>query len=254
MYVTIQRGDRLPSVALAQARLFQVGAGRPDLAVDGLFGPETEAAVLDFQARVGVAATGKVDPPTWLAMDIGRAISAVDVIDATDITVYEEDHPHLADGHSQIYVNYGMSRGVRHLIERLVAGHRPRSVALLRLHGHGGSGHMVVSGGTQAYGSSSIAGEHFTNPEARAAYQRLGSIMKPYGSIELHGCTVATRANGQRLLAGLVETCGVPVTAALRCQLGAAAAARFEGPIATHFPNRATLPLWAQSVFTECEW
>ncbi|HEX6243953.1 MAG TPA: peptidoglycan-binding domain-containing protein [Polyangiales bacterium] len=241
-------------MALAQARLFEVGAGRPELRIDGLFGPETETAVLDFQSKVGVATTGKVDPPTWLAMDIGRAISAVDVIDATDITVYEEDHPHLADGHSQIYVNYGMSRGVRHLIDRLVACHRPRSVALLRLHGHGSAGHMVVSGGTQGYGSATIAGEHFANPEARAAYQRLGSIMKPYGSIELHGCNVATRANGQRLLAGLVETCGVPVTAALRSQLGGAAAARFEGATASHFPGRSTLPLWARSVFTECEW
>ena len=254
MFVVLQQGDRLPSVALAQARLIERGAGRPDLVVDGNFGPQTHGSVLDFQQQVGIPTTGMLDPITWRALDFGQAIPVIDVIDATDITVFQEDHPHIADGHAQVYVSYGMSRGTRDLIHRLVAAHGARSVALLRLHGHGGAGHMVVSGGTQAYGSSTIAGEHFSNPEARAQYQVLGSIMKAYGSIELHGCNVATRANGRRLLAGLAETCGVPVTAALSKQLGGTAAARFEGPIATHFPGNTTLPLWARRVFAQCQW
>jgi hypothetical protein len=254
VYVTIQQGDRLPSVALAQARLIERGAGRPDLVVDGNFGPQTLASVLDFQAKLGIPTTGKVDPPTWLALHIGQEIRVVDVIDATDITVLDEDHPHLADGHAHVHVNYGMSRGAHDLIQRLVAGHATRSVALLRLHGHGGAGHMVVSGGTQAYGSSTFAGEHFKNPQARAQYQLLGRIMKPYGSIELHGCNVATRLNGSRLLSGLAEACRVPVTAALSSQLGGAGAARFEGATATHYPGGTTLPLWARSVFSQCQW
>lgn len=254
MYVVLQRGDLLPSVALAQARLIERGAGRPDLVVDGNFGEQTLGSVLDFQEKVGVPKTGKLDPPTWLALDFGRAIPVVDVIDATDITVFNEDHPYVADGHSQVYVNHGMSRGTQDLIRRLVANHRTRSVALLRLHGHGGPGHMVVSGGTEAFGNAIMGGEHFKHPQAVATYQLLGSIMKPYGSIELHGCNVARRLNGQRLLSGLAQTCRVPVTAALSKQLGGAAAARYEGAVVTRIPGNESLAAWSRRVFAQCEW
>jgi Putative peptidoglycan binding domain/Domain of unknown function (DUF4347) len=254
VYVVVQQGDRLPSVALAQARLIERGAGRPDLVVDGNFGEQTWRSVLDFQDKVGIPTTGKVDPATWLALDFGQKICAVDLLDATDVTVFEQDHPHLADGHSQVHVSYGMSRGTQDLIRRLVATYKTRSIALLRLHGHGSSGHMVVSSGTHAYGNTSLISEHFANPEARAQYQLLGSLMKPYGSIELHGCNVAARMNGKQLLEGLAETCRVPVTAALRTQMGGAAASRFEGATATRFPGNTTLAAWARSVFSQCQW
>jgi hypothetical protein len=255
VYVTIQQGDKLPTVALAQARLIEQGAGRPDLVVDGDFGQQTYGSVVDFQTKVGLPATGKVDQATWRALDYQQVICAVDVIDATDITVLQEDHPHVSDGHANVHVSFGMSRGVRDLIQRLVASHAPRSVALLRFHGHGGPGHMVVSAGKESERSSTLSGEHFVrNMEARAGYRLLGSILKPYGSIELHGCNVASRMNGRLLLAGLSDACAVPVTAALRSQRGGAAAARFEGPTATHFPGEKTLAVWARSVFSQCQW
>jgi hypothetical protein len=249
MYVTVQRGDQLPTVALAQARLVEFGT--PDLKVDGNFGSKTHAAVLAFQRRVAVPTTGAVDQTTWGAMARGLPLSVVDVIDASDIVVLQEDFPHLNDGHSRVQVNYGMSRGALVLINKLVAENAPRSVGLLRLHGHGGPGKMLVSGNI---GSSTFAGGHFTQQNAVAYYRLLGQIMKPYGSIEMHGCSVALGAKGRRLLAGLAETCGVPVTAGLGFQRGGTEANRFEGPTSTSLPFGLTLQTWASRVFAECQW
>nr|WP_245891586.1 peptidoglycan-binding domain-containing protein [Planifilum fimeticola] len=35
------------------------------LAIDGIFGPRTEAAVRSFQKKVGIAVDGIVGPVTW---------------------------------------------------------------------------------------------------------------------------------------------------------------------------------------------
>ena len=60
--------------------------------------------------------------------------------------------------------------------------------------------------------------------------------MKPYGSIEMHGCRVAVGLRGQKLLSGIADTCKVPVSAALGYQTGAETANRFEGRTVTYFP------------------
>ena len=38
------------------------------VAVDGIFGPQTDAAVKAFQTSKGLAANGSVDPTTWKAL------------------------------------------------------------------------------------------------------------------------------------------------------------------------------------------
>lgn len=245
-------GDRLPTVALAQARLIESGA--TDLAVDGIFGPLTEAAVLNFQHEVGVPETKRVDQPTWAALSYGLPISVVDAIDAGDITVVNEDRPYLDDGHSSVVVNYGMSRGAYQLIHDLVASHPARSVALLRLHGHGEPGDMGISSGFERVKSSSFMADLFASPGIRAQFALLGSILKPYGSIELHGCRVALRMRGRRLLEGMARACRVPVTAAYHYQYGARDAARFEGPVLTCFPSVTDLKTWASQRFSQCQW
>jgi peptidoglycan hydrolase-like protein with peptidoglycan-binding domain len=47
------------------------GEPRRALAVDGLFGPKTMAAVLGFQRALGVTADGIVGPVTWRALVSG---------------------------------------------------------------------------------------------------------------------------------------------------------------------------------------
>lgn len=253
MYVTVRRGDRLPTVALAQARLVESGA--TDLAVDGIFGPKTEAAVIQYQTEQNIPQTRCVDQQTWAALSYGLPIHVVDSIDAGDITVLEADRPFLDDGHSNVIINYGMSRGARQLIDLLVGSHRPSSVALLRFHGHGDSGAMSVSAGYDAVDSSAFTADHFTNPSIRAVYATLATIMKPYGSIELHGCLVASRRAGRNLLQGLAGACRVPVTAAYHYQYGGDEAARLEGPVLTCFPWAGVdLKHWSQRVFSQCQW
>ena len=62
---TLNRGDAGARVRLLQQGLravFPLYAGR--LAVDGSFGPKTEAAVKEFQRRAGLKADGRVGPDT----------------------------------------------------------------------------------------------------------------------------------------------------------------------------------------------
>lgn len=251
MYVRLRQGDRLPTVALAQARLVELGL---DLDVDGDFGRRTHEAVRSFQDANGLDPTGEVDPATWSVLARVHSLVVVDHIDATAASVLLEDGPYLRDGHSHVEVSYGMSRGLRDLIGRLLMQHPPRSVALLRFHGHGGPGHMVVTSGTEARGSTTMLGEHMTNPQWIEPYALLGSIMKPYGSIELHGCRVGARANGERLLRGMADACGVPVSAALGSQYGGRQASRFEGTVATHCPRGESLSSWSRRRAAVCDW
>lgn len=60
--------DKNSAVLTLQRYLLEVSyatEGLPHLALDGLYGEETRAAVLLFQARNGLAETGEVDPVTW---------------------------------------------------------------------------------------------------------------------------------------------------------------------------------------------
>lgn len=64
--MSVRRGDCGPGVRQIQELL--VGRGFT-IAVDGQFGPGTEAAVREFQASVGLAADGIVGPMTWVALN-----------------------------------------------------------------------------------------------------------------------------------------------------------------------------------------
>ena len=61
----LREGSRGPSVAALQADLVVCGF---DLAVDGIFGPQTDAAVRSFQAEEGLDADGIVGPLTRAAL------------------------------------------------------------------------------------------------------------------------------------------------------------------------------------------
>src|SRR5262249_37769591 len=66
---TVRLGSRGPLVQLAQAKLNnwirKTGVGIPLLAVDGIFGPKTNAAVRRYQQSKGLAPDGIVGPKTW---------------------------------------------------------------------------------------------------------------------------------------------------------------------------------------------
>ncbi len=52
-----------------QSALAALEFGDPDLAVDGDFGPQTEAAVMQFQEYEGLTVDGLVGPETWTALN-----------------------------------------------------------------------------------------------------------------------------------------------------------------------------------------
>ena len=61
---TLSSGATGPDVKRLQ-RLFVMMKTAPVEAIDGIFGPKTMAAVIDFQTGNGLAADGIVGPQTW---------------------------------------------------------------------------------------------------------------------------------------------------------------------------------------------
>lgn len=68
LHPTIRNGSRGPAVEELQQKLNQAGA-TPALAVDGIFGPLTRAAVVAFQRAQGLEPDGIVGPLTWGRID-----------------------------------------------------------------------------------------------------------------------------------------------------------------------------------------
>lgn len=59
------RGDSVRQMQEQLNAISQVYTVVPTIAVDGVFGPQTEAAVRAFQQTFGLPANGIVDLPTW---------------------------------------------------------------------------------------------------------------------------------------------------------------------------------------------
>ena len=71
-------GDRDPGVARLQAMLNAAGE---ELDIDGIFGPDTFAAVEAFQAGQGLAVTGAVDRAVWQALGASKNVGELQVDD-----------------------------------------------------------------------------------------------------------------------------------------------------------------------------
>jgi peptidoglycan hydrolase-like protein with peptidoglycan-binding domain len=67
LIVTVKSGDKGPAVAALQHNL-KAAYGYSSLAVDGIFGAKTAAAVRDFQERFKLVADGIAGPATWSAL------------------------------------------------------------------------------------------------------------------------------------------------------------------------------------------
>jgi peptidoglycan hydrolase-like protein with peptidoglycan-binding domain len=63
---TLHPGDT--GLAVSEAQYLLTRYIQEPAAVDGVFGPATEAAVQDYQQKFGLSVTGLVDPPTWTSL------------------------------------------------------------------------------------------------------------------------------------------------------------------------------------------
>jgi peptidoglycan hydrolase-like protein with peptidoglycan-binding domain len=73
LIVTVRRGSQGEAVKGVQeeAAFRDLSGNPPALAIDGIFGPKTEAWVRGFQDAVGITVDGIVGPVTWQALVSG---------------------------------------------------------------------------------------------------------------------------------------------------------------------------------------
>ncbi len=88
---TLRRGTRGADVRRLQERLKEVGFSPG--AIDGDFGPATDAAVMAFQASEGLLADGLVGPRTLAALDIGVAPDPPLAIEDVTVDIVTEMFP-----------------------------------------------------------------------------------------------------------------------------------------------------------------
>jgi peptidoglycan hydrolase-like protein with peptidoglycan-binding domain len=71
LIITVQNGSTGGGVSAVQWQL-RNEYGFTTLAVDGIFGPKTEAAVKSFQKKYRLAQDGIVGPNTWMALEVNH--------------------------------------------------------------------------------------------------------------------------------------------------------------------------------------
>lgn len=260
--IYVRRGDRGPMVAAIQ-NLINLARGGNVLTVDGSYGQLTHEAINQFQFNARLPMSGMVTRITWDRLAASQRLSLFALNDIYDprrdpVTPPEFRRPGLiATG--------GMSGGVGQVISDVVAQVRALGrIALLRFNGHGRSGLQAVTAGCgklrnslgevipdlppvdHEYHQSIIAITNFRMIEPHLMLLR--SHFAPFASIEFHGCKVGRGADGARLLQWTADATGVPVSAGTPTQsYGESTAYRFEGPVRTVYPGRATLQQWIQS-------
>jgi len=244
-YVLLLQGDRLPAVGLLQKLLNRTGAS---LKIDGDFGNRTRAAVQAFQRARNLVPDGIVGEVTWprLVASTGN-LKIVDCVDVFDPSLYELEARDIRRiGGSPILIG-GMSNGVEQAVSAILRAASPRSLFLLRFHGHGSPGSAGISDGT------GVAGEHLSSIHSgnlqriRRTVGRLRTIFGPYGCVQFMHCSTGRGPYGRQLLSTIANDLGVPASAARKTQYGGGTSTfRFEGPVFTAVPRGGTLEAWCR--------
>ena len=245
-YPYLRQGYQLPAVGTLQKLLNRSGAS---LTSDGIFGPRSKAAVQSFQRPRGLGVDGIVGQQTWPRLSAGttnlRIIDCIDVFDPDLLSMEARDIRRA--GGNPILIG-GMSNGVEQAVSDIVRAVPQGSVFLLRFHGHGASGVAGISDGT-----GNIPGEHLSSihtgnlARLRPVISRLRGIFSAYGCVQFMHCSTGRGPAGRRLLSEIANELGVPVTAALRDQIGGGLATfRFEGPTFTAIPGGGSLRDWCR--------
>ncbi len=248
-YPLLKRSDRLPTVAVVQTLLNAAEPQGEDLVVDGLFGPLTQKRLVKFQRdhSSGLKADGKIGPQSWAALAVGRGLTILDAVDITRSGDEWDEPVAIRQAGGNPLTSGGMCNGVHDVVAQIRSWARPGSLTLLRFHGHGSPGSMGVSSGTRGYPSSEFDVRYYES--VMRAVLPLRGLFAANGSVEMHGCRVAAGNGGQRLLRGMCNALGVPVTAGIRTQYGGGTSTfGFEGPTRTSCPSGKSLVAWSKGL------
>jgi hypothetical protein len=265
--LVLRAGDCLPSVAVAQV-LLNRGIGENKLTVDGVFGPKTKAAVLQFQKERKLKCDGVIGPKTWPRLAGDKDFLVLDACDVADRKL-AYDVLSLREAGCRPIITVGMSNGVARVSSAIIAKAPKRNTVLLRFQGHGESGRQIISQGddtitymTRMRGARGRVktkevteyvepSEHQADISTRnldllpPLIRQVRQVFNVYGSVELHGCHIAAGTNGRLLLDRLVLLWGVPVSASTCYQ---SSVLRFDGQVVTAFPSGQTLKTWSGSL------
>lgn len=258
--IMLRRGDRGPPVLVVQ-HLLCVHLGR-QIGRDGLYGPETQRAVLEFQRSRGLSRDGIAGPDTWAELAGHTNFRVVNAVDVMDEMLLENQVPSdLVDAGGHPVVTGGMSGGIRSVVSRIVSRcPGPGALVLLRFIGHGSSGLMGVTAGVGGYydEDGQPVSYHAAQQQASMSLENLDTVapilrrlrgwFSPVGSVELHGCGVAQGADGATFQRRLAALWGVPVTAGRGSQKvgGTWKTLRLEGRVVTSYPGGGGLRGWAR--------
>lgn len=247
-YPLLSEGDQLPAVGVLQKLLRRTGK---KVAADGIYGPLTREAVREFQKERHLGADGIVGPITWPRLLAGEGGMGVqDCVDVFDPPSSPEDIDVRAAGGNPIVLG-GMCNGVEQAVQQILSRVPPRSLFLLRFHGHGSPGWAGFASGT---GGLSAPQHHDALETANMArvssvIARLKPLFGPYGCIQFMHCSTGRGTAGTQLLQTITNQTGVPVSAALNTQLGGGSTTfRFEGPTKTVLPGGKSLRAWAEGL------
>lgn len=275
-YTYLCQGDNLPTVGVLQKLLLRAGA---TLSADGIFGPQTVAAVQKFQRSKMLKDDGIVGVNTWEKLVEGLNLPIVDCVDVFDSFEREElnraaDRLDAAGKHSEAaalrkkasgiadsnntepvdlrkvggdpIIIGGMSNGVEQAINMIA--NVSSETFLLRFHGHGGPGLAGISSG---HGGPDERSDFNINtfPQFRSILMRLKPGFGTYGSMQFMHCETGRGAAGQSLLNSMAADLEVPVTGARNLQYaGGLKTFRFEGPTITAVPGGKSLKEWCQAL------
>jgi peptidoglycan hydrolase-like protein with peptidoglycan-binding domain len=248
----VHYGEMSPRVTLLQILLNADGA---KLGVDGHFGARTHAAVVAYQRSVPLRPDGKPGPRTWESLLSATNLAVVSSVDLGDAALLPEVAVLKKAGDAPIVLG-GMCNGVTQLIGDVVTRASGKSIATLRLTGHGNLGRwMTVSVGDVA----DLKGRDYAEIEAeKYSYiaernfntlapllRRLAPLFAPFGFMEHHGCSLGKRPATRRMMRKLADLWNVPISVGVWMQ-NVGQVLDFAGPVVTVFPNGTNLVSWSR--------
>jgi peptidoglycan hydrolase-like protein with peptidoglycan-binding domain len=243
--------EHSPRVTLLQVLL----KDEHKIQVDGIFGPKTFAALKAFQSSRGQFPSGQATPDTWRELLLGTNLAVISSVDMGDEGLKVDVQALKASGDNPIELG-AMCNGLGQLISDVEGRASGKSIAALRLDGHGNLGRwMTVSVGdvvdmtkkdyketAKEYYSYIDAG-HFS--KVSGLLGKLSGRFAPFGFAEHHGCSLGKRPETRRMMARLADLWRVPVSVGIVLQ-PFGAVTYFQGPVVTVFPLGMNLHSWSQ--------